>query len=247
VQRICYACNRDLVIEPAIEGLSGLLCFPCRYKLDQDGGEQFAADLRNFESQHQEWAAKYQARYDTHCRLEQWGDIAITLPGCSVMFIAIFQSFAASLGPYVFGGCIAGFAIKFTLGRVAKLYSCPSPPYRPSRNGHLPSDPVLVFESNPLADGNPAFVSFTGYPPDWDERRQRCLDRDGQRCRLCGAESRLHIHHIKPISYGGTHTLQNLITLCYRCHEIQRYFRHDELVRRAKWFRRFGRFRRSNQ
>ena len=70
------------------------------------------------------------------------------------------------------------------------------------------------------------------YGPNWPAQRQLALERDGRRCRTCGAsgdEITLHIHHIRPFrEYGyvpGTNDnyrlanqLDNLVTLCPSCH-----------------------------
>ncbi len=63
------------------------------------------------------------------------------------------------------------------------------------------------------------------YGPDWDKIRQRVLNRDGNRCQVCGASGSgrpLHVHHIKPFRSFETreaaNQLQNLITLCPSCH-----------------------------
>lgn len=56
------------------------------------------------------------------------------------------------------------------------------------------------------------------YPPDWLELSNRIKARDGWKCVECGSRDRLHVHHIIPISKGGTHDPSNLITLCWRCH-----------------------------
>ena len=41
-------------------------------------------------------------------------------------------------------------------------------------------------------------------------------------CEQCKADGRLtpaeEVHHIKPLSQGGTHDEQNLMSLCKRCH-----------------------------
>jgi hypothetical protein len=54
-----------------------------------------------------------------------------------------------------------------------------------------------------------------------DQRlRWRVFDRDGYRCRKCGAtgaEADLTIDHIKPVSLGGTNAEPNLQTLCRSC------------------------------
>jgi 5-methylcytosine-specific restriction endonuclease McrA len=80
-------------------------------------------------------------------------------------------------------------------------------------------------------------------PPDWDERRQQIIKRDGGKCQNCGRSSEylrykkkppkhpskktkremyslgdLDVHHIIPRAKGGTHELSNLISLCRKCH-----------------------------
>lgn len=50
--------------------------------------------------------------------------------------------------------------------------------------------------------------------------RHQVFQRDGYRCRECGAtnkQTRLHVDHIKPVSKGGTNDLSNLQTLCEAC------------------------------
>lgn len=49
--------------------------------------------------------------------------------------------------------------------------------------------------------------------------RQQVLKRDGHKCTECNKDNViLHVHHIKKIKDGGTNTIDNLITLCYKCH-----------------------------
>jgi len=52
-------------------------------------------------------------------------------------------------------------------------------------------------------------------PPDL---RARVLERDNHRCRKCGRQRGLELHHIKAVARGGRNTFRNLITLCSRCH-----------------------------
>jgi len=63
--------------------------------------------------------------------------------------------------------------------------------------------------------------NFPKYPADWDDIRAEVLDRDNHRCKKCGMENLLHIHHIIPLSESGTNDPENLITLCGHCHQIE--------------------------
>lgn len=68
------------------------------------------------------------------------------------------------------------------------------------------------------------------YGPNWQTQRRLVLERDGARCRTCGASGEvLHVHHIRPFreydyvrgqneNYRIANQLENLITLCPSCH-----------------------------
>ena len=60
------------------------------------------------------------------------------------------------------------------------------------------------------------------YGANWPQQRKLALERDGHRCRTCGAEGLLHVHHIRPFreytSYREANQLDNLATLCPSCH-----------------------------
>ncbi len=51
--------------------------------------------------------------------------------------------------------------------------------------------------------------------------RYQVLDRDGWRCQSCGATNNLQVHHLSARSKLGDDSLENLITLCARCHSQQ--------------------------
>jgi 5-methylcytosine-specific restriction endonuclease McrA len=53
---------------------------------------------------------------------------------------------------------------------------------------------------------------------DYDMLRNEVLKRDGWRCQDCGAMKDLQVHHIRPRSQLGGDVMQNLVTLCARCH-----------------------------
>jgi predicted restriction endonuclease len=50
--------------------------------------------------------------------------------------------------------------------------------------------------------------------------RRAVLDRDGHRCRLCGATERLHAHHVVEFHISAALRLDvdNGLTLCLDCH-----------------------------
>jgi len=72
---------------------------------------------------------------------------------------------------------------------------------------------------------------------EWQQLRLQVLRRDHYRCVQCGRSGRfprrnrwqpfiptgpyvgLHVHHIQPLSRGGTNYPANLETLCIYCHE----------------------------
>jgi DEAD/DEAH box helicase domain-containing protein len=70
------------------------------------------------------------------------------------------------------------------------------------------------------------------YGPNWAAQRKLALERDGYRCRTCGAsgdETLLHVHHIRPFreygyvpgeneNYRVANQIDNLATLCPGCH-----------------------------
>lgn len=54
-----------------------------------------------------------------------------------------------------------------------------------------------------------------------NKMRFSIYQRDGYRCRWCGAKGSLEIDHIKPIAKGGKSTYDNLQTLCTRCNKYK--------------------------
>jgi len=65
----------------------------------------------------------------------------------------------------------------------------------------------------------------TELPGDWSARRRAAFVRDEFQCQHCGAEggqygdASLECHHILPRRIGGSHELENLLTLCETCHK----------------------------
>lgn len=52
----------------------------------------------------------------------------------------------------------------------------------------------------------------------YNQLRRKILNRDGWRCQICGSASNLQVHHLQFRSALGDDTMDNLITLCNRCH-----------------------------
>ena len=94
----------------------------------------------------------------------------------------------------------------------------------------------------------PQYRSYPGYPPDWEIRRMEVFFLEDGECELCGRAaghsavpgthrwhrinpsllsprdrwvSHAHLHHWRPVSQGGDHSLENLELLCGSCHMLK--------------------------
>lgn len=61
-------------------------------------------------------------------------------------------------------------------------------------------------------------VFFTDSLNPTEIQREAVLSRDKRKCRVCNSRSNLQIHHIVKRRDGGGNDLDNLITLCSKCH-----------------------------
>ena len=57
-------------------------------------------------------------------------------------------------------------------------------------------------------------------PEGWATIRAGVLKRDKYCCYRCEVKTNLSVHHILPRERGGSENMNNLITLCYKCHDI---------------------------
>jgi 5-methylcytosine-specific restriction endonuclease McrA len=55
----------------------------------------------------------------------------------------------------------------------------------------------------------------------WQKLRKAARLRDGNRCVRCRSTKGLAAHHIVKPQHGGRDVLENLVTLCSRCHGLQ--------------------------
>jgi len=64
---------------------------------------------------------------------------------------------------------------------------------------------------------------------EWKWRRREVIIRDSYICQGCGAEggpkgdADLEVHHITPVSEGGSDDPENLETLCSDCHDSRHH------------------------
>jgi len=67
--------------------------------------------------------------------------------------------------------------------------------------------------------------------PDWHSAREDAKKKAGHRCRVCDANTsvvdRLDVHHVIPISAGGSNTQENLMVCCPNCHAEAEAFLRD--------------------
>lgn len=57
------------------------------------------------------------------------------------------------------------------------------------------------------------------YTEKWSEIAKAVKVRDGYCCKVCGRSENLEVHHIIPLSKGGTNSKANLICICAKCHD----------------------------
>jgi len=100
---------------------------------------------------------------------------------------------------------------------------------------HCSRECFLSAHSDRMAgEGNPAYIDGSSYEnrgnhgPHWDKERLRCYERDNFTCRRCGekcisksdynGENGAKIIQAHHIDKDGGNDLENLLTLCARCH-----------------------------
>lgn len=53
----------------------------------------------------------------------------------------------------------------------------------------------------------------------WRQIARYVRRRAGHRCQWCGRKTVLHVHHLRPVALGGSHSPANLVAICPGCHE----------------------------
>jgi hypothetical protein len=251
--------GRDLAIKPAVIGyyengtFRGLLCYRCRFKQDYNydlaNKKKFEEEKQLYEKKCAEWEMRYGVQMEGNAN--EVAVVTFLILACLVYdstnkwdldgggrFGVIFV--AAGVGAN-----IARFLAKEVLSALFVNPSASSIPPSPEKEPptlQLPEKracgyPELLFDGNKDAVLNSKWEGiYYDEPPDWEERRNICRQRDNFFCCLCGEKKRLHVHHIIPKGklYKGSHSLQNLVTLCQDCHAAQEYYDHKHLMEIAR-------------
>lgn len=80
-----------------------------------------------------------------------------------------------------------------------------------------------------IEDTSSAFFSGTGRGFGHDTILKIILiEERGAYCEECGEDGPLHVHHIIPISKGGSNEIKNLKLLCYKCHLSQHHHNFEK-------------------
>jgi hypothetical protein len=67
--------------------------------------------------------------------------------------------------------------------------------------------------------------------------REAVLKRDNYRCRRCGKEDNLTLHHVIPRGQGGKHVEDNLVTVCWMpCHSLLEAHEVEVKLLRGHWY-----------
>jgi len=147
--------------------------------------------------------------------------------------VALFSIPAFLLNPYFIGLTTALFvlSLRLTSHHTAKLQEWdqiyPDPKAPVLRHFH---DSSAQLTDQDIATLH-VFNHWPGYPPFWQYLRQLTLSKDRDRCQVSGCPSRLslHVHHINPVSQGGAHSPENLVTLCEFHHALEPDRGHERI------------------
>jgi len=248
VERTCHVCGRDLREEPAIKRVEGLTCFPCCCVIDKQWDEKYAPKMKKIEK--------------VRSILKSTGFLVGFIAVIGVDFHDLTYPLIG-----LCGGCfLVAYGLKRSLKHACPNppWSSVNPMYRcPEIVLDEATESMKIIElikhryswrhKGGLCDGSmQKYLSqhFSHilrdrskqhddrYPENWENIRNYILSRDKNQCRICGKLDDLHVHHVKPISKGGSHTAQNLITLCKDCHASQDYYMHKRLIEVSRAFNR---------
>lgn len=137
---------------------------------------------------------------------------------------AAMIAFGSSILVLPFLGILMSGPLLVIFNQVAAL--CAGAPFSTLReSAYRAEERIKQIESELHQELEKIYDVMAGYPPDWAIRCARIKERDGNRCTDCGWPNggsrrgrQLQIHHVIPVSSGGHHKPDNLVTLCHICH-----------------------------
>lgn len=207
--RYCYKCAK--VIVPEIE--QGR-----RRAAEREYDQRVApynAEKNAFEERHKQWVAR---RCAAMCAKTWTGGACLAF----AVVGAVIGCHAVPVAGLFIGGII-GFIIACSFSNseeqgLRQAFDAANP------------EPTFTCQPPPLPTIKPVTyqpVSATTEPESYD--RAAILKRDCHTCQNCGKRKQkknLEVHHIIPRSKGGTDDPTNLVTLCVRCHDREKWFGH---------------------
>ena len=93
--------------------------------------------------------------------------------------------------------------------------------HRPNPYLSIDDEAELPYHLTPYP-GKRDWQGFSYLGEDWSTIREQVLERDGNRCVLCGNDDKVEVHHIRKHKPNQEHDLSNLIALCGTCHRNAR-------------------------
>jgi hypothetical protein len=97
----------------------------------------------------------------------------------------------------------------------------------------LPADETIQIKDQSFAE-QLREVSGFGSRHITDQIRREVWERDGGKCRTCGAEESIEFDHMTPVSKGGTSEASNVQLLCRRCNRKKRTKTAEQLATPAQ-------------
>lgn len=114
----------------------------------------------------------------------------------------------------------------FTCGKVKNIY-----PHLVNQSHHFCNRQCVAKWKSVYQSGekNPAWLGghkqYRGN--NWKQQSQLVLNRDNKKCQKCNEIRNLVVHHVKPYhcfsTYVEANKLDNLITLCRKCHGLEEF------------------------
>ena len=155
MDRSCYVCGVSLLNEPALQGLRGLLCFPCRFGFDEKGGEAYLHEHREFAGRLAEWTVRFG---------DQWPIFRRRMALAEKLRFAAFLSVVGAVAPFAIGVTKAsavivgaGFLVSisaYVANQIAQRIRCEPPPEEPLPDKRvLSTNPTVVFDSDCISIG----------------------------------------------------------------------------------------------